>query len=145
MSMISDVVDLINDPYNGPEEGVDFWVDEQGLIQVSDTRTAGLILRTVNTSGNFTSQLVKIGQSGDSVLLGFDELLNIDPVYAARIGYKRDTQVEVKSDTSDKFFIYVNKKRLARTFKKLAQAKRYIKQLDKDLQQEATEPEATEE
>ena len=143
--MISDVVDLINDPYNGPEEGVDFWVDEQGLIQVSDTRTAGLILRTVNTSGNFTSQLVKIGQSGDSVLLGFDELLNIDPVYAARIGYKRDTQVEVKSDTSDKFFIYVNKKRLARTFKKLAQAKRYIKQLDKDLQQEATEPEATEE
>jgi len=145
MSMISDVVDLINDPYNGPEEGVDFWVDEQGLMQVSDTRTAGLILRTVNTSGNFTSQLVKIGQSGDSVLLGFDELLNIDPVYAARIGYKRDTQVEVKSDTNDKFFIYVNKKRLARTFKKLAQAKRYIKQLDKDLQQEATEPEATEE
>ena len=143
--MISDVVDLINDPYNGPEEGVDFWVDEQGLIQVSNTRTAGLILRTVNTSGNFTSQLVKIGQRGDSVLLGFDELLNIDPVYAARIGYKRDTQVEVKSDTSDKFFIYVNKKRLARTFKKLAQAKRYIKQLDKDLQQEATEPEATEE
>ena len=143
--MISDVVDLINDPYNGPEEGVDFWVDEQGLMQVSDTRTAGLILRTVNTSGNFTSQLVKIGQSGDSVLLGFDELLNIDPVYAARIGYKRDTQVEVKSDTNDKFFIYVNKKRLARTFKKLAQAKRYIKQLDKDLQQEATEPEATEE
>jgi len=142
--MISDVVDLINDPYNGPEEGVDFWVDEQGLMQVSDTRTAGLILRTVNTSGNFTSQLVKIGQSGDSVLLGFDELLNIDPVYAARIGYKRDTQVEVKSDTNDKFFIYVNKKRLARTFKKLAQAKRYIKQLDKDLQQEATEPEATE-
>ena len=143
--MISDVVDLINAPYNGPEEGVDFWVDEQGLMQVSDTRTAGLILRTVNTSGNFTSQLVKIGQSGDSVLLGFDELLNIDPVYAARIGYKRDTQVEVKSDTNDKFFIYVNKKRLARTFKKLAQAKRYIKQLDKDLQQEATEPEATEE
>lgn len=143
--MISDVVDLVNDPYNGPEEGVDFWVDEQGLIQVSDTRTAGLIMRTVNTSGNFTSQLVKIGQKGDSVLLGFDELLNIEPVYVARIGYKRDTQIEVKSDTSDKFFIYVNKKRLARTFKKLAQAKRYIKQLDKDLQQEATEPEAIEE
>jgi len=145
MSMISDVVDLVNDPYNGPEEGVDFWVDEQGLIQVSDTRTAGLIMRTVNTSGNFTSQLVKIGQKGDSVLLGFDELLNIEPVYVARIGYKRDTQIEVKSDTEDKFFIYVNKKRLARTFKKLAQAKRYIKQLDKDLQQEATEPEAIEE
>jgi len=143
--MISDVVDLVNDPYNGPEEGVDFWVDEQGLIQVSDTRTAGLIMRTVNTSGNFTSQLVKIGQKGDSVLLGFDELLNIEPVYVARIGYKRDTQIEVKSDTEDKFFIYVNKKRLARTFKKLAQAKRYIKQLDKDLQQEATEPEAIEE
>jgi len=144
MSMISDVVDLINDPYNGPEEGVDFWVDEQGFIQVNDTRTAGLILRKTNTSGMFANQLVKIGQSGDSVLLGFDELLNIEPVYAARIGYKHDTQVEVKSDTVDKFFIYVNKKRLARTFKKLAQAKRYIKQLDKELQQEATEPEATE-
>ena len=44
---------IISDPYEGPEEGIDFWVDENGLIQVPDNRIAGLIMRKANVSGSF--------------------------------------------------------------------------------------------
>jgi len=133
MSTISDVVELVNDPYNGPEEGIDFWVDEQGHIQVNDTRTAGLILRRVNTSGQFAQNLVKIGAQGDSILLGFDTLVDIPAVHTVKIGFQNATLAEVKQDQTGKFCVYLDNKRGARMFNKLASAKTFIKRLDKDL------------
>ena len=44
--------DMIADPFDGPFEGEDFWVDSDGVIQVSDNnvRLAGIIMRKVNQS-----------------------------------------------------------------------------------------------
>ena len=38
MANLDLLLEVISDPYNGREEGVDFWVDENGLIQVPDIR-----------------------------------------------------------------------------------------------------------
>lgn len=134
MATLEQLLEVISDPYNGREEGVDFWVDEDGYIQAQDVRTAALIMRTANTSGEFTQNLVKVGQKGDSILLGFDNLLDADAVYKTNIGLKNDILAEVKRDDNSKFCVYLNKKRSARMFTKLASAKRFIKSLDKDLQ-----------
>ena len=141
MASYQQLIKIISDPYEGPEEGVDFWIDEHGLIQVSDNRIAGLIMRRANTSGEFEQKLVKIGQKGDALLLGFDTLLDTEPVYAARIGFKGDAVAEVKQDSIGKFCLYINGKRQARLFTKLSTAKQTIKKLDKDLQTAAVEPE----
>lgn len=145
MAQIEQLVDYISDPYNGPEEGLDFWVDERGFIQVQDTRVAALIMRKANSSNLFNSKLVKIGQKGDSLLLGFDTLLDIDPVFTTNIGYKKDALVEVKQDQDGMFCLYVNKKRATRMFKKLASAKTFIKKLDRELQEAPVIPEAYDE
>lgn len=141
METLEHLLEVISDPYDGPEEGVDFWVDEEGYIQVQDVRTAALIMRKANISDMFDEKLVKVGQRGDNILLGFDTLLNAEPVYVTRIGYKRDTLAEVKKDDGGKFCLYLNKKRATRMFKKLTSVKLFLKKLDKELQQEAVEPE----
>lgn len=141
MTNYEQLLEVISDPYNGPEEGVDFWVDEHGLIQVADNRMAGLIMRKANNSGVFEQKLVKMGQKGDVLLLGFDTLLDTDPMYSARIGFKGDATAEVKQDANGKFCLYINGKRQARLFNKLSSAKQTIKKLDKDLQSAAVEPE----
>ncbi len=133
MVQLEKLLEVITDPYEGREEGIDFWVDESGYIQVQDIRTAALIMRTANLSGEFAENLVKVGQKGDSVLLGFDTLLNIAPVYETKIGPNKDITIEVKRDSNEKFCVYLNRKRSARMFTKLTSAKRYIKGLDKDL------------
>lgn len=135
MQNLEQLLEVISDPYSGREEGVDFWVDESGYIQTQDVRTAALIMRTANTSGEFTQNLVKVGQKGDSILLGFDTLLDADAVYKTKIGLKNDILAEVKRDENEKFCVYLNKKRSARMFNKLTSAKRFIKSLDKDLQE----------
>ena len=145
MAQIEQLVDYISDPYDGPEEGLDFWVDERGFIQVQDTRVAALIMRKANASNLFASKLVKMGQKGDSLLLGFDTLLDIAPVYTTNIGYKKDALVEVKQDQYGMFCLYVNKKRATRMFKKLASAKTFIKKLDRELQEAPVIPEAYDE
>lgn len=134
MATLEQLLEVISDPYNGREEGVDFWVDEEGYIQAQDIRTAALLMREANTSGQFTQNLVKVGQKGDSILLGFDTLLDADAVYKTKIGTNSDILAEVKRDDNDKFCVYLNKKRSARMFTKLASAKRFVKSLDKDLQ-----------
>lgn len=141
MATLEQLLEVITDPYEGREEGVDFWVDENGYIQTMDVRTAALIMRTANNSGVFEQNLVRVGQKGDSILLGFDELLNVDPVYAKRIGFKGDTLAEVKVTEDKKFCLYLNKKRAARVFKKLSTVKSFIKKLDSELQEVADEPE----
>ena len=135
MAQLDKLLDVITDPYEGREEGVDFWVDENGYIQTQDVRTAALIMRTANTSGEFEQNLVKVGQKGDSILLGFDTLLDCAPVFSTKIGLGNDISVEVKRDELGKFCVYMNGKRLARMFNKLASAKRFVKATDKDLQE----------
>ena len=133
MSTLRDLADLINDPYEGPEEGVDFWVDERGYIQVDNTYTAGIILRRANTSGQFNQTLVRLGQRGDSMLLGFDTLVDADAIYSTKIGLNCDILAEIKEDLGGKFCVYLDHKRSARMFNKLAGAKKFVKSLDKDL------------
>lgn len=135
MKNLEQLLEVISDPYEGREEGVDFWVDEDGYIQAQDVRTAALIMRQANTSGVFEQNLVKVGQKGDSILLGFDTLLHAEPVFKTKIGMKKDILAEVKRDENDKFCVYLNRKRSARMFNKLTSAKRFIKSLDKDLQE----------
>ena len=137
MANLEQLLEVISDPYNGREEGVDFWVDEDSYIQVPSIRTAALLMREANTSGVFTQNLVKVGQKGDAILLGFDTLLDADAVYKTKIGLKQDILAEVKRDENDKFCVYLNKKRSARMFNKLTSAKRFVKSLDKDLQDAA--------
>lgn len=134
MVNLEQLLEVISDPYNGREEGVDFWVDEEGYIQVHDVRTAALIMREANTSGMFAVNLVKIGQKGDSILLGFDTAASSDPVFTSQIGYQKAVLAEIKVGNDGKFCIYLDKKRSARNFNKLSSAKTYIKRLDKDLQ-----------
>jgi len=148
MTQVAELLnDIIGDPINGPYEGEDYWIDEDGTIQVAENNAilAGTILRKANNSGQFAVKLVKIGQRGDSIILGFDTLLDADPVYTTNIGYMRDTLAEVKKDTAGKFCLYLSKKRATRMFTKLTAAKTFLKKLDKDLQNEATEPELVEE
>ena len=42
--------DMIADPFDGPFEGEDFWVTEDGIIQVNnnDVGLAGKIMRKIN-------------------------------------------------------------------------------------------------
>jgi hypothetical protein len=135
---------IISDPILGPYEGEDYWIDEDGTVQIAENNVvlAATIMRKANNSGQFAVKLVKIGHRGDSIILGFDTLLDAEPVYVTDIGYMRDTHAEVKKDTAGKFCLYINKKRATRMFSKLTAAKTYLKKLDKELQNEATEPEA---
>jgi hypothetical protein len=136
MTQNSQLLDIISDPIDGPHEGEDFCIDEDGYIQVSNNnvRTAALIMRKANTSGLFDVNLVKMGQRGDTILLGFDNLSTIEPVFANQIGYQKSVLAEVKVGADGKFCIYLDKRRSARMFAKLASAKTFIKRLDKDLQ-----------
>ena len=145
MTQVAELLnEIIGDPINGPYEGEDYWIDEDGTIQIAENNAilAGTILRKANNSGQFDVKLVKIGQRGDSIILGFDTLLDAEPVYKTQIGYMRDTLAEVKKDTAGKFCLYLNKKRATRMFTKLTAAKTFLKKLDRELQNEAAEPEA---
>lgn len=134
MATLEQLLAVITDPYDGREEGVDFWIDEDGYIQTHDVRTAALIMRVANTSGEFTQNLVRVAQKGDSILLGFDTISEAEPVFTSQIGYQKSVLAEIKADTGGKFCVYLDGKRSARMFGKLASAKTFVKRLDKDLQ-----------
>jgi len=137
------LTNIISDPFDGPFEGEDFWIDDDGTIQVAENnvRVAAMIMRKANSSGVFDQRLVKIGAQGDSILLGFDTLADVAPVYTAKIGFKGDMLAEVKADLTGKFCLYINGKRGAKLFNKLASVKSAIKKLDKELQSAGQEPE----
>jgi len=137
------LTNIISDPFNGPFEGEDFWVDADGTIQVAENnvRVAAMIMRKTNGSGEFPQRLVKIGVQGDSILLGFDTLSDTELVYTARIGFKGDMLAEVKADTNGKFCLYINGKRGARMFSKLSAVKAALKKLDREMQSAGVEPE----
>jgi len=134
MANLEQLLAVITDPYDGREEGVDFWVDEDGLIQTHDVRTAALIMRVANNSGEFAQNLVRVAQKGDSILLGFDTISEADPVFTSQIGYQKSVLAEIKADIGGKFCVYLDGKRSVRMFGKLASAKTFVKRLDKDLQ-----------
>lgn len=127
---------LISDPYQGPFEGEDYFIDVDGSIQVpvDNVKLAALVMRRVNISGKFDKKLVKVGQSGDNVILGFDTLSEQPAVYTGKIGFHGDVAVEIKKDEAGKFCIYLDKKRSSRLFKKLSSAKTFLKRLDNELQ-----------
>ena len=128
---------------DGPFEGEDFWIDDNGTIQVAENnvRVAAMIMRKTNSSGKFSQRLVKIGAQGDSILLGFDTLGDVKPVYTAKIGFKGDMLAEVKEDTTGKFCLYINGKRGTKMFAKLSAVKAALRKLDKEIQSAGTEPE----
>lgn len=130
------LTDLISDPYDGPYEGEDYFIDNDGHIQVptNNTKLAALIMRKVNQSQQFDKRLVKLNQGGGTIVLGFDTLIDAEPVYTTNIGVD-STLVEVKKDSNDKFCIYINQQRDSILFKKLKTAKTYIKQLDNKLRE----------
>jgi hypothetical protein len=138
-----DLTKIISDPMEGPFEGEDFWIDDDGTIQIAENnvRLAAIIMRKTNSSGKFPQRLVKIGTQGDSILLGFDTLGDAEPVYTAKIGFKGDILAEVKEDQSGKFCLYINGKRGAKMFNKLSLVKSALKKLDKDLRSAGKEPE----
>ena len=134
---------IIADPFNGPFEGEDYWIDDTGIIQVAENnvRLAAIILRKTNLSGKFDKKLVKIGAQGDSILLGFDSLTDTPSVYTAKIGYKGDMFAEVKKDDTGKFCLYINGKRGNKMFAKLSAVKSAVKKLDREMQSAGVEPE----
>jgi len=134
---------IITDPIIGPFEGEDFWIDDNGTIQVAENnvKMAATIMRKTNASGKFKQRLVKIGHSGDSILLGFDNLTEVKPIYTAKIGFKGDMLAEVKEDADGKFCLYINGKRGARMFSKLSAVKAALKKLDREMQSAGVEPE----
>ena len=144
MTQVAELLnEIIGDPIDGPYEGEDYWIDEDGTIQVAENnvKLAAMIMRKANSSGHFDKKLVKIGAQGDSILLGFDSLVDIAPVHVSKIGFKGDMLAEVKQDQSGKFCLYLNGKRTARVFTKLASVKSFLKKLDKEMKAAGDEPE----
>ena len=139
MSDILKVVKLVEDPFNGPYEGEDFYVDDDGIIQITDnnTKLAATITRKVNQSGKFKQKLVRIGQKGDCILLDFDHLTDIDAIHSENIGFDRKTLAEIKQDTQGLCYVYINGRRSNKIFKSLSVAKSFVKRTDKDLKQTA--------
>lgn len=134
---------IIADPFIGPFEGEDYWIDDSGVIQVAENnvRLAAIIMRKANLSGEFDKKLVKIGAQGDSILLGFDSLTDTAPIYTVKIGFKGDMLAEVRADESGKFCLYVNGKRGNKMYAKLSVVKSAIKKLDREMQSVGQEPE----
>lgn len=133
---------IIADPFEGPYEGEDYWIDDSGVIQVpeNNVRLAAIIMRKTNLSGEFDKKLVKIGVMGDSILLGFDTLAEVAPVHTAKIGFKGDILAEVKQDENGKFILYINGKRSPKMFSKLSAVKSTLRKLDKEMKSAGEEP-----
>lgn len=144
MNDIQKAVELLVDPINGPFYGEDFCIDDQGYIQANSIKVAAVIMRQVNQSGNFETKLVKINSVGDVVLLGFDTLINNEPVFETTVGPGK-TAVCVRKTDEGKYCLYSDGKRSSRMFNKLTNVKKYIKNLDQELHQVAAIEETDEE
>jgi hypothetical protein len=136
MTEIEKVVRMIEDPFNGPFEGEDFSLNENGFIEVpvDNVKLAGTICSRINKSSRFTRPIVKFGTKGDCILLGFDYLSDVEPIFTKQIGYRLGTLAEIKQDSKDQYHIYIDGKKQTKTFEKLAVAKAFITKLDKIIQ-----------
>jgi len=133
---------MIEDPFEGPFEGEDFLIDEEGIIHVTNNnqKLAGIISRKVNQSNKFDMKMVRLGTSGDTIVLGFDPLTDAIPVHTDRIGFKKDVLVDVRQSSPTEFYLYVGKRRKNKVYSTLNRAKTAIKLLDKSLQKMAEQP-----
>ena len=129
------LVNLLDSPYEGPYEGEDFIVNDDGYIQVFDNniRLCGLIVHKVNKSSISDKTMVKLYTAGDAITLGFDETRAVESIFSKNIGFHGDVQAEIKVDTEGKFIVYINNKRKVKMYTTLAQAKVAINKLDKEL------------
>jgi hypothetical protein len=125
---------LGNDPYEGPFEGEDYLIDDDGVIHVGDPRLAATICRKVNMSNKFTNRLVNIGKSGDMISLGFDEIADTISVHSEKLGSNKDLKSDIKTDGTV-FYVYLEGKRKTKTFNTLSIAKAYCKKLSNQLDQ----------
>lgn len=134
---INKLIRVIQDPFNGPFDGEDFWVEDDGIIQVPDNnvKMSSNIVRKVNQSNKFKQKLVNLGKKGDCIQLGFDELADQTPIFETNIGYKNSSKIAVRHDANEQCYVYVDGKRSNKVFKRLTQAKAYINRLDKVLKQ----------
>jgi hypothetical protein len=138
------IIDLITDPIEGPIEGVDFFIDEEGYVNVATDNIvmSGIISRKINTSGVFKEKFVRIFQRGDYIMMDFDTLMDTESVFTRKLGPKKELFAEVKKDQSGMFCVYLNSKRQGKRYKKLASVKKALKKLDQDMKQiVAIEPE----
>lgn len=132
MTQITDILSKTFCPIDGPFEGEDYHVDEEGYIVVDDPLTAGRICRIVNKK-IIDKKLIKLGTKGGAVILGFDELRDVNPVYSDSVGDDRDIKVNVKQGLNGIHFVYVDGRRMPKSYKTLGLAKAYVKKLDRDL------------
>jgi len=142
-----ELIAFISSTVDGPVEGSDYYIDDDGLINVDieNVGVAGSIIRQVNQSKLYSEKMVRITVSGDTIILGFDTIRAMPSVYTLTIGKNKDTLAEVKEDGTGKFCFYLNDRRNTRTFRKLATAKRFIKDMDKELKKPPIDIEETQE
>lgn len=136
--MINRVMEIIEtelvDYIDGPFEGEDYWTEDD-FIYVGNKNfvLAANIMRKVNNSGDFNKRLVKIRTAADVITLGFDSLLDAEPVFTVKIGPTKEKTIELKESEEGRIVLYINKERSSATFKTLKASKSYIKKLDKTL------------
>lgn len=129
MTDINKILDIL-DPYEDPEEGVDFYIEDNAVfVPNRNAKIAGKIKKIVDQSKIFNYKLVKIGMVGDDIKMGFDTVADTPSLHIALIGEKSSYKAEVKSDGVD-FYVYLNSQRQNKKLKTFSQAKRYIKILD---------------
>ena len=132
------LTEIISDPFDGPFDGIDYFIDDDDTIYVieSSPAMAGLIAHRVNKSGAFPQKLIRLGLKGGGVVLGFDTLAESSPIFTIKIGYGKDILAEVKETEDGKFCFYLNKRRSSKMFKTLLTTKRYLKKLDREMVRE---------
>lgn len=132
--------DIVSDPVSGPYYGEDYCIDDDGFIQVSDNnvRLAGVIMKKVNASGLFSHKLVKISTVGDVILLGFDTLAKVEPIYRTHIG-PNQIEVTIKPAAKKRYCLYINGRRSSQMFKSTVSAKKQIRRLEADYKRTALE------
>lgn len=106
--------------------------DNEVYVHDNNIRAAGMITHKLNNSKLFDTQIVKLGKRGDTIILGFDSMADAASVYANIVG-PEFTAVEIKRDSNNRCLLYVDGHRYARTFPSLAAAKRFIDQLEHQL------------
>jgi len=123
---------MVLDNGDAGSEGEDYHYDGENIV-AHNIHAAGKVLRAINSSGLFTKQAVVI-KKGEQPIIGFDTAANAQVVFQDTIGPDfEEVEVEIKTDDSNKFYLYTNGRRNVKTFDKLAHAKRYVYKLEQQM------------
>ena len=130
---MTDLAVFLNDAFAFTDYEDAFHVDDNVvLVHDNNVRAAGMITNKLNNSKLFDTQLVKLGKRGDTIMLGFDTMADAESIHADAIG-PEFTAVEVKRDSDNRCLLYVDGHRYTRTFPSLAATKRFIDNLEQQL------------